>query len=409
MKAAIVIVGDEILIGQVVDTNSAYIAAHLTALGFDIVEIDTVSDCATDISSAIKNAAQKASLVIMTGGLGPTKDDITKKVLADYFNVPIVPNAQAFDWLKQLFAVRGRTIINELTQAQALLPQNCTPLKNEKGTACGMMFEENSQILISLPGVPFEMEHLMQTQVLPLLKAKCADSFVAYRVLKVYGIAESDLAIQLTAFEDNLPADLKLAYLPATDLIRLRLTSKGSKQLDDYYTKLKAALGPLSFTEGEGNNIQARVADVFTKNKLKLAVAESCTGGALAASITQLAGASCYFAGGVVAYSNNLKINALGVNAADIEHHGAVSGQVVKQMALGALKLTGADYAVATSGIAGPSGGTPQKPVGTVWIAVACKDGRGREEKFSFSNVRERNIPKTVTAALQMLLDFIIY
>ncbi len=409
MKAAIVTIGDEILIGQVVDTNSAYIAAQLTALGFDVVEIDTVSDAEADIAAAIKNAADEAQLIITTGGLGPTKDDITKKVLADYFDVPLVLNEQVFAWLKELFAARGRTFINELNQTQAVLPQNCKPLKNEKGTACGMLFEENSKTFISLPGVPFEMEHLMQTQVLPLLKAKYADNFVTYRVLKVYGIAESDLAIKLTDFENDLPSDLKLAYLPAADLIRLRLTSKGSSKLEEHFAKLKTALAPLNFTEGDDINLQIRAAQIFRGNCLKLATAESCTGGAIAASITQLAGASDYFLGGIVAYANDVKINVLGVNSEDIKQFGAVSEQVVKQMALGALKITGADYAVATSGIAGPAGGTPQKPVGTVWIAVAAKDGRINARRFLFSNVRERNIGKSTAAALQMLLDFVIY
>ena len=266
--------------------------------------------------------------------------------------------------------------------------------------------KEGKKILISLPGVPFETEDLIQTAVLPYLKKNCGASLLKYKFVSVYNISESELAIKLNDFELAMPKGIGLAYLPSTDVIRLRLTAKDGaiKALPAQFKKLLKNLEGLRFIEGEGAVLQEQVAKVFTSKKLKLAVAESCTGGNLAHTLTALTGASEYFLGGIVAYANDVKCNVLGVKAEDIKEHGAVSEQVATQMALGALNITGADYAVATTGVAGPTGGTKEKPVGTVWIAVAGKN-MVTAQKFLFSNTRERNIGRATAKALQMLLD----
>ena len=405
MKAIIVTIGDELLLGQVLDTNSKFIARNLAALGIQTTQILSVADGEQAISDAIKAAMAQADIVFVTGGLGPTKDDITKKVLADYFKTKLVFNAKAFGWLKKILAHRALAM-NEYNKTQAMLPQSCVPLQNNKGTASGMLFKHGKKVLISLPGVPFETEELMQTRVLPFLKKHYKQCLLRYKFVSVYNISESELAIKLNDFELSLPKGLGLAYLPSTDVIRLRLTAKDAalKHLTPYFKKLLKELNGLRFMEGEAAALEQSVADLFTSKKLTLAVAESCTGGNIAKAITALPGASQYFLGGVVAYNNEVKSKVLGVNPADIERHGAVSEEVACQMALGVLNLTGADYAVSTTGVAGPSGGTFKKPVGTVWIAVASKN-MVTAQKFLFSTTRERNIGRSTAKALQMLLD----
>lgn len=405
MKAAIITIGDELLLGQVLDTNSKYIARALATLGVQTEEIFSVGDGKEQISAAIKQAMGQADIVFLTGGLGPTKDDITKNVLAEYFHTKMVFNKKVFGWVKQILAHRALNM-NEYNKTQAILPESCLPLHNNKGTASGMLFKDGKKILISLPGVPFETEDLIQTAVLSYLKKNCGASLLKYKFVSVYNISESELAIKLNDFELAMPKGIGLAYLPSTDVIRLRLTAKDGaiKALPAQFKNLLKNLEGLRFIEGEGAVLQEQVAKVFTSKKLKLAVAESCTGGNLAHTLTALAGASEYFLGGIVAYANDVKCNVLGVKAEDIKDHGAVSEQVATQMALGALNITGADYAVATTGVAGPTGGTKEKPVGTVWIAVAGKN-MVTAQKFLFSNTRERNIGRATAKALQMLLD----
>lgn len=406
MKAVIITIGDEILLGQILDTNSQFIARELTKLGAQTVEMRSVGDTRDEILSALTDTLKIADTVIITGGLGPTKDDITKSALAQFFHTTLEFNEQANAWLNELFAANPARL-NAYNKTQAFLPASCTPLHNVKGTACGMWFEENGKIVVSLPGVPFETEYLLPVEVLPRLKQKFPQLQLSYEVLTVYDIPESDLAMRLDTFERALPEGMKLAYLPSAGFVRLRLTAVGNavKQLEPTTAKLRAALAGLSFSLGE------ETPEDFCAKQLKqfgktVACAESCTGGNIAHLITSVPGASSYFLGGIVSYANDVKVNMLGVNKTDLDTFGAVSEQVAVQMAIGARRITGAEYAVSTTGVAGPDGGTPQKPVGTVWIAVAGPNGV-KAQKFLFSHTRERNIGKASVTALRLLVQTI--
>lgn len=405
MNAIIITIGDEILMGQILDSNSRYIASNLTKLGVEVIEMLSVPDKRDEIYGTVDYAMQEADLIIVTGGLGPTKDDVTKKVLAEYFGSRLVMNDEAMGWLEEL--LRGRGIaMNGNNRSQAILPDNCRILRNFKGTASGMWFERGWKSLISLPGVPFEMEHLMETYVIPDLKVKYPHLQLRFRMLKVYDIPESELAQRLDVWEDALPEGLQLAYLPSPGLVKLRITAKGEavKRLDEYYESLKVVLNGLNFTEGEENTLEREFGEMLRKKRVTVATAESCTGGYIAHLITSAAGSSDYFRGSVVSYANDVKAKVLGVNPADIEREGAVSETVVLQMAQGVKKLMETDYAVSTSGVAGPDGGTPEKPVGTVWIGVATPD-RVFARKFNFSFTRERNIAKAAAKALELVLN----
>ncbi len=405
MNAIIITIGDEILLGQILDTNSRYIASGLTGLGVEVVEMLSVPDKREEIYETVDYAMQKADLIIVTGGLGPTKDDVTKKVLAEYFGSRLVMNEEAMGWLKELLGGRG-IALNENNRSQAILPDNCRILRNYKGTASGMWFERGWKSLISLPGVPFEMEHLMQTYVLPDLKVKYPHLQLKFRMLKVYDIPESELAQRLEGWENALPDGLQLAYLPSPGWVRLRLTAKREavKRLGEYYEGLKTVLNGLNYTEGEEGALEKQFGEILRDKGVTISTAESCTGGYIAHLITSVAGSSAYFKGSVVSYADEVKIKVLGVNPADIEARGVVSETVVIQMAEGVRKLLGTDYAVSTSGIAGPDGGTPEKPVGTVWIGVATPD-KTFARKFVFSFTRERNIAKAAAKALELVLN----
>lgn len=405
MNAIIITIGDEILLGQILDTNSKYIASNLTGMGVEVVEMLSIPDKREEIFETVDYAMQQADLIIVTGGLGPTKDDVTKKVLAEYFGSRLVMNEEVMGWLKDLLGGRG-IAMNENNRSQAILPDNCRILRNYKGTASGMWFERGWKSLISLPGVPFEMEHLMETYVIPDLKVKYPHLQLKYRMLKVYDIPESELAQRLDRWEDALPDGLKLAYLPSPGLVKLRLTAKGEgvKHLPEYYDSLKAELHGLHVAEGEEGALEKQFGKIFREKGVTIATAESCTGGYIAHLITSVPGSSDYFKGSVVSYANEVKIKVLGVNSNDLDREGAVSETVVLQMAEGVKKLLGTDYAVSTSGIAGPDGGTPEKPVGMVWIGVATPV-KAFARKFVFSFTRERNIAKAAAKALELVLQ----
>lgn len=405
MNAVVITIGDEILLGQILDTNSRYIARQLGKIGVEVVKMFTVRDERNEISKAVSDAMKIADLILVTGGLGPTKDDVTKKVLAEYFGSQLVFHEEALEWLKELLAGRG-IALNENNRSQAWLPDNCRILRNYKGTASGMWFEREGKELISMPGVPFEMEHLMETYVLPDLQKKYPRLQLAYKMLKVYDIPESELAERLEEWEGHLPEGVGLAYLPSPGFVKLRVTAKGKAidLLDACYTTLKNALEGLRYTEGEEDAVEKQFGELFRSCGKTVATAESCTGGYIAHLITSVAGSSEYYKGGVVAYTNEMKINVLGVNAADIERYGAVSEPVVRQMAEGVRRLTGAACAVATSGVAGPGGGTEEKPVGTVWIGIATPE-KTLARKFVFSFTRERNIAKAAVKALELLME----
>ncbi len=403
MNAIIITIGDEILMGQILDTNSQYIARRLTEIGVEVTEELSIPDKREEIYETVDYAMQEADLIFVTGGLGPTKDDVTKKVLAEYFGSRLVFNPQAMEWLEEL--LRNRNLpMNENNKSQAFLPDNCRLLRNFKGTASGMWFERGWKSLISMPGVPFEMEHLMDMYVIPELKAKYPHLQLEYRMLKVYDVAESQLAHHLEMWEDALPDGLKLAYLPSPGMVKLRVTAKGEgiKQLEERYESLKEVLAGMRYTEGD-DALEKQMGKVLRKKGMTIATAESCTGGEIARLITSVPGSSEYFKGTVVAYANDVKIRVLGVAAEDIEKEGAVSEKVVLQMAEGVRKLMQANYAVSTSGVAGPDGGTPEKPVGTVWIGIATPT-RTFARKFVFSFTRERNIAKAAAKALELLM-----
>ncbi|MBR1980055.1 CinA family nicotinamide mononucleotide deamidase-related protein [Candidatus Proelusimicrobium excrementi] len=404
MKAFIITIGDEILLGQILDTNSRFMSSALAGIGVETLKMVSVSDKKEEIKKALEEGVSSSDLILVSGGLGPTKDDITKGVLAEFFGSQLVFNEEVYGWVREYF--RGKTsAMNEYNKSQAYLPSACIPIKNEKGTACAMWFERGGKVLVSMPGVPFELENLISSVILPRIKRTFKCSELAYKMLGVYDKPEAELAMVLSAFEDALPSGISLAYLPSPGYIRLRLTAKGAglAKLDDCFEKLKQSLGGLKYAvikSGDNSELLERLSKIGT-----VAAAESCTGGNISAMITARPGASAYYLGGVTAYSNEVKISALGVKREALEKYGAVSKEVALQMAEGVRRLTGADWGVSTTGIAGPSGGSAEKPVGTVWIAVSGRCG-AKAEKFCFSSVRERNIGKASLTALQMLVDF---
>ena len=376
IKATIITIGDEILIGQIVDTNSVSIAKHLNKAGITVAEKLSIGDNAEQIEATLKRAHTQSQVVIITGGLGPTKDDITKHTLAHIFSSPLVENKEVAEFVERLLTARG-IAFNALNRSQALVPECCTVLFNYHGTAPGMWFEQDDHVTISLPGVPFEMEHLMEDEVMPRLKAHYSLHANIHRTMITSGIAESMLAERIAEWEDALPADVKLAYLPAPNIVRLRLSTYDSedgeaarKRIDLLFKELYKII-PDNIVGYEDASVQQLVHQILTEQGKTLAVAESCTGGTIASRFTAMAGSSAYFLAGVVSYSNESKRDILGVNYDDIMRYGAVSEQVARQMAEGARRITGADYAISTTGIAGPTGGSVEKPVGTVWIAVA--------------------------------------
>jgi len=406
MKSIVITIGDEILLGQIADSNSCFMAQQLTRLGAETVEMRSVADTQEAIISCLQDVWNKADAFFITGGLGPTKDDVTKQALADFFSTTLERNATATGWLQDLFA-QPLSSLNAYNQMQAVLPRNCIPLYNPKGTACGMWFEKDGKVLVSMPGVPFEMETIFTREVLPRLKKTFTDLNLTYRLLTVHDITESDLALRLVAFEQSLPSGLKLAYLPSVNLVRLRLTATGAaaEQADVYFAQLQQVLQGLHYVleSGETKDLQTLLDELRQTGKT-VACAESCTGGMIAHLLTSEPGASTYFLGGVIAYANIVKEQVLGVQSEDLQQYGAVSEPVALQMAQGVRRLTGADYTVATTGVAGPDGGSEEKPVGTVWIAWAGPDG-ATAQKFTFSRTRERNIGRAADKALRLLVE----
>ncbi len=376
IKATIITIGDEILIGQIVDTNSVSIAKQLNAAGITVAEKLSIGDDAMQIEASLKRAHTQSQIVIITGGLGPTKDDITKHTLARIYSSQLVENEIVAQHVEKMLAVRG-IAFNALNRSQAMVPECCTVLFNHHGTAPGMWFEEGDHVTISLPGVPFEMEHLMEDEVMPRLKAHYALHANIHRTMITSGIAESMLAERIAEWEEALPESVKLAYLPSPNIVRLRLSTYDSedgvaarKSIDQLFNQLYKII-PDNIVGYEDASVQQLVHQILSQRGKTLAVAESCTGGVIASRFTAMAGSSAYILAGVVAYANEAKRDILGVSYDDIMRYGAVSEQVARQMAEGARRITGADYAIATTGIAGPSGGSLEKPVGTVWIAVA--------------------------------------
>ena len=411
MKATIITIGDEILIGQIVDTNSASIARHLNAAGIVVAEKESVGDDRDAIVAALRRAMDGSDVTILTGGLGPTKDDITKRTLAELFGCELVRDERVARHVRRMLESRG-IAYNDLNRGQSLVPACCTVLFNAHGTAPGMWFERDGRVVVSLPGVPFEMEHLMQDEVMPRLKARFALRQIVHRTLITSGLAESMLAERIAGWEAALPPYLHLAYLPSSDKVRLRLSAyevegeEVAHEIEAQFEKLRTII-PEYILGYETATIQSVVHDLLTQRHLTLATAESCTGGAIAARFTAMPGASAYFRCGVVSYTVEAKHDLLGVSLDDIDRYGVVSEPVVRAMAEGMRRTAHADYAVATTGVAGPAGGTPECPVGTVWMAVAGPQGTVAVCRQSGSD-RGQIIDRASGQAIALLRDEIL-
>jgi nicotinamide-nucleotide amidase len=412
MKAEIITIGDEILIGQIVDTNSAWIGEQFNLSGIEIYQITSVHDDHEHIVEAIRKAEEKVDLVIITGGLGPTKDDITKHTLCEYFNSKLVFHEPTLESIKKRFANRGIDM-NKLNRDQAMLPEACTVLTNKLGTAPGMWFEKNDTIFVSLPGVPFEMKYLVEYELLPKLRATGKTKAIFHKTVLTQGLPESMLADKIEEWEDALPAHIKLAYLPNPMSVRLRLSAMGEDEavlregVEAEIKKLQQIIPESIF--GYNNETLAEVVGRMLAEKgNKLAVAESCTGGYISHLITSVSGCSGYYCGSVTSYSNKIKENVLGVKKETLEKFGAVSEQVALEMVEGVKNVMETDYAIATTGIAGPTGGTEDKPVGTVWIAIAGQHKTFAKKFIFVGDHRERNIVRSSQTALQLLRRLVL-
>ena len=406
IRACIITIGDELLIGQVIDTNSAWIARMLNGVGIPVARRIAVGDNRESIVDALESESQKADLILMTGGLGPTADDITKPLLNEYFGGKLVMNDSVERHLERLFAEVVKRPLTERNRQQALLPDVCEPLFNRLGTAPGMWFEREGKSYISLPGVPSEMKALMEEEVLPRLMKKWEIPPIEHRTLVTFGVGESVLADQLIDFEKELPKPLSLAYLPNHGLVRLRLTDRSGKAadlLDAQFEKLNQNLGNQVIVT-EDKTMEEIVGQLLLTNNQTVATAESCTGGYIAHLLSRIPGASRYYEGSMVTYSYQAKEDMLGVSHETLLQHGAVSEAVVTEMANGLLKHTKADYSIAVSGILGPSGGLPDKPVGTVWMAVGHRN-QTFSKKHHFRFDRAKNIELTAMYALNFLRE----
>ena len=410
MLAEIITIGDEILIGQVVDTNSAWMGKKLNDIGVRVKQITSVSDDREHILEALKQATERADVILITGGLGPTKDDITKKTLAEYFGTGMKRDAATLENVQRIFARFNRPML-DVNEAQADVPENCTVLLNKNGTAPGMWFDEGGKVYVSMPGVPFEMQYLMEEEVIPRIAARFRLPAIVHRTILTAGLGESFLAKTIEPVEDSLPSHIKLAYLPKLGQVRLRLSAVGEDKEDlqaevNGFAQRIIGLIPEYVIAEDDIPFEKVVLDFMESRNLTLTFAESCTGGYLSHLITQIPGSSAVFLGGTISYANELKKKVLGVKEETLIAHGAVSEQTAQEMVQGALENFGSDYAVAVTGIAGPGGGTPEKPVGTVWIAAASKT-KTVTRLFQFGNRRAQNIERSSTNALILLLNLL--
>ena len=407
MKIEIITIGDEILIGQITDTNSSWMAAELTRLGFEIVAITSVADQKADIINALDVAFGRADTLLLTGGIGPTKDDITKNTLCEYFNTHLIYNNSVLENITAIFAHRN-VELNELTKNQAFVPESATVIQNKVGTAPLLWFNDGSKVLVSMSGVPFEMKHAMTNEIMPRLSSLSnSDSFESNTLLVSY-ITESALAQLLHEFEESLPPNTTLAYLPSYGMIRLRLSIRNSTNganLEKLTAQLKTLLQPYLLDDTD-RPLESLLASLLKEKGLTLSTAESCTGGNIAHLITRHPGASEYYLGSVVSYSNEAKHNILGVSQDILHRHGAVSQEVVEEMVAGSIRQFHTNCAIAVSGIAGPDGGTPQKPVGTTWICTYY-DGKILSQQYSFGSSRIENIKRATNIALRQMIQLL--
>lgn len=409
MIAEIITIGDEILIGQIVDTNSAWMAQQLNKIGIRVKQISSVSDDRAHIKKALDEARLRADIILLTGGLGPTKDDITKHTLAEYFNSTLVTNEEALRNVERIFAQFNRPV-TDVNRKQAEVPSNCIVIQNPHGTAPAMHFIDGTKHFFSMPGVPFEMKLIMESSVLPYLKENFIGNTVIHETILTVGLGESYLAAEIADIEDSLPPYIKLAYLPKLGQVRLRLSANYESAYDEQeilnYKKQIVERVKKNVVAEKDISLEEAILNTLVEQNKTLSSAESCTGGYIGHLLTSIAGSSRAYEGGAISYSYDLKKSMLGVNALTLETKGAVSKETVEEMAKGAIEHFNTDYAIACSGIAGPGGGTEDKPVGTVWVAVATNN-RVESRKFQFGNLRLQNIERTAVQALYMLFRMI--
>ena len=408
MFAEIITIGDEILIGQIIDTNSAFIAQELNKIGVSVYQISSVQDERLHILEALQEAEARADVIIMTGGLGPTKDDITKHTLCEYFNDILVENKEVLAHVEAIFKKHLGIPLLEVNKNQALVPSKADVLHNEYGTAPGMWIKREGKVFVSLPGVPFEMKNLINTKVLPRIIQEFKRPYIVHKTIITYGIGESSLADRISSVEDNLPGMVKLAYLPSLGSVRLRLSAKGndSEQLnalvDIEAEKIRNLLGDLVLGEAGDEPVESVIAQLLTKKGMTLGTAESCTGGKIAEQITSIPGASAYFKGSIVSYATETKIEVLKVSKTIIDEFSVVSAEVAVEMATNLRKILKTDFAIATTGNAGPTKGDSDAEVGTVFIAIVSPNATV-VEKYRMGSQRERIVQKSVNKAFEML------
>jgi len=406
MQAEIISIGDEILIGMTIDSNSAWMGNELTNIGIEVYQTISISDKRDHILKVLDESMNRSDIVLMTGGLGPTSDDITKKTLAEYFNTKLVNSKEVLGNIEKLLKNRNLPM-NENNIRQADIPDGCRVLSNGLGTAPGMWFEKNGKVLVSMPGVPYEMRYIMEKHVIPGIKHHFKRPNIKYRLVMTFGTFEAHLSEILEDFERELPDDISIAYLPTSGIIKLRLTGRGedenkieamlSEQIDKLYGIIPEYIYGL-----DGITLEEAVGNILREKKLSLATAESCTGGHLSSMITSIPGSSDYFTGSVIAYDNRIKTDMLGVGEKTLREYGAVSRETAMEMAAGIRNKYATDYGISTTGIAGPGGGTDDKPVGTVWVAVSSEKGTFAE-KHNFAFSRTNNIRRASLAALNLL------
>ena len=410
MKAKIVTIGDEILIGQIIDTNSVFISKQLIRIGFEVKKIVSIGDAKEEILNTLEDSLGFYDLVILTGGLGPTNDDITKEAFCKFFNDKLVHNQEILNHIENLFKKFTDNPINELNRAQALLPSKANLIPNIFGTAAGMSLKKGDTLYISLPGVPFEMKPMLENYIIPNLKKDFKCPYIVNRTLLTYGKGESYIAKKLVDFESHLPSNFKLAYLPNYGRVRLRLSAKSEdkheleSEMDSLVSKLYSIIGDIIVGYETLNPIELEIAKKLIKSNYTLSVAESLTGGLLSARLTSFPGASNFFKGSVTAYDTNVKINTLGVNKKTIKNHSVVSKEVADEMASNIKNILNSDFSISTTGNAGPTKGDSDCEVGKVFISIANSSDI-KSFEFNFGNNREKNINKTVNKALELLFQ----
>ncbi len=408
MKAAIVTIGDEILIGQIVDTNSAFMAKSLDRIGVEIHEMLSISDDKKHILDTFLKLQNKVDLVLITGGLGPTKDDVTKKTFCDYFEDELIVNEEVLVHVTKLIEGIYKRTITQINKDQALVPSKCTVLHNQVGTAPGMWMKKENTVFVSLPGVPFEMKYLVENEIIPKVVREYKRPYILHKTIMTYGQGESMVAERIEDWENNLPEFIKLAYLPAPGRVRLRLSARGTdkrlleKGIDENVISLTKIIGDIVVGFDDDETLETVVGKLLKQQNVTISTAESCTGGKIAQLLTSVSGASNYFKGSIVSYATETKISVLGISEAVIKEHSVVSAEVVKEMAINVKNMMKTDYAIATTGNAGPTKGDSNAEVGTVFIALATPNEVIVEE-FNFGQPREKVIDRTVNKSMEML------